>query len=191
MKIIRKFARWVLRRDFEIFDICIKNLRKEIEDKDERLNYLRKKIEHWEYNASINLDSILPVSAVQAILRCLPNPNDLSVKEVKDKRTVFTSLLRGQEIPHEVKLESFEERNGETLAKISIKDLNNTTIIFPLRKHSMYYSVMGTIGQVETYYWDFNFSNIKIISNDNFNFISEFLLAQRNVVQELKDDNLL
>lgn len=43
----------------------------------------------------------------------------------------------------------------------------------------------GVNSEIETYYWDFNFSNIKIISDDVFDMISEFIIAQRNVLTEL------
>lgn len=45
--------------------------------------------------------------------------------------------------------------------------------------------MLGVNSEIETYYWDFNFSNIKIISDDVFDLISEFIVAQRNVLTEL------
>lgn len=190
MKIIRKFARWVLRRDFEIFDICIKNLRKEIEDKDGRIEMLRKRIEYWEYNSTINPVSILPVSAVKAILDCLPNPNYFSVQTIKNKHSTFSHNLRGKKIEHLVRLDMLDERKGEMVAGIRIDDLK-TTIIFPLRKQSVNYSICGVGSQVETWYWDFNFSNIKVIPDEIFDMIAEFSFSQKNVIQEFKKDGLL
>ena len=45
--------------------------------------------------------------------------------------------------------------------------------------------MLGVNTEVETYYCDFNFSNVKIISDDVFDMISEFIVAQRNVLTEL------
>lgn len=54
-----------------------------------------------------------------------------------------------------------------------------------LRKEKIVYNMLGVNTEVETYYWDFNFSNVKIISDDVFDLISEFIIAQRNVLTEL------
>ncbi len=66
------------------------------------------------------------------------------------------------------------------------KDVDlNINIILPLRKEKIVYNMLGVNTEVETYYWDFNFSNVKIISDDVFDMISEFIIAQRNVLTEL------
>lgn len=61
----------------------------------------------------------------------------------------------------------------------------NINILLPLRKEKIVYNMLGVNTEVETYYWDFNFSNVKIISDDVFDLISEFIIAQRNVLTEL------
>jgi len=85
---------------------------------------------------------------------------------------------------HLVRIEAFYELNKVIHAKVKIYDLN-INISLPLRKEKIVYNMLGVNTEVETYYWDFNFSNINIISDDVFDMISEFIVAQRNVLTEL------
>lgn len=191
MNVIKRFAHWVLREDLRMLDVRIQTLQSGLKDRDKKLEYAQSKLNEWIWKASINPDSILPQSAVKAIIECLPNPNEVAVgRVVKGKPSSFSHFVRGSKIEHIVKLEKFSRVNDVIHAHINIRDLN-INIILPLRRHKMNYNMLGVDSEVETYYWDFNFSNIKIISDDAFDLISEFIIAQRNVIKELKQEDLL
>lgn len=190
MNVIKRFARWVLREDLRMLDIRIQTLQSGLKDRDKKLEYVQSKLDEWICKASVNHDSILPQSAVKAIVECLPNPNSFAAGSVKAKSLSFSHFVRGNKIEHIVRLEKFCRINDVVHAQVSIPDLN-ITITLPLRKHKMNYNMFGVISEVETYYWDFNFSNIKIISDDVFDLLSEFIIAQENVTKELKQEGLL
>ena len=187
MNIIKRFAYWVLREDLRMLDVRIQTLQSGLKDRDKKLEYTQSKLNEWIWKASVNHDSILPQSAVKSIIDCLPNPNDAAAGSYtlkKGKSVYFSHYVRGQKMNHLVRIEAFYELNKVIHAKVKIYDLN-INISLPLRKEKIVYNMLGVNTEVETYYWDFNFSNIKIISDDVFDMISEFIVAQRNVLTEL------
>ena len=190
MNIIKRFAHWVLREDLRMLDVRIQTLQSGLKDRDKKLEYTQSKLNEWIWKASVNHDSILPQSAVKAIIECLPNPNEVTAGRVNGKSSSFSHFVRGSKIEHVVRLEKFCKVNDVTHAQVTIQDLN-INITLPLRRHKMNYNMLGVDSEVETYYWDFNFSNIKIISDDVFDLISEFIIAQENVTKELKQEGLL
>ena len=190
MNIIKRFAHWVLREDLRMLDVRIQILQSGLKDRDKKLEYTQSKLNEWIWKASVNHDSILPQSAVKAIIECLPNPNSFAAGSVKAKPSSFSHFVRGSKMEHVVRLEKFCNVNDVVHAQVSIPDLN-INITLPLRRHKMNYNMLGVDSEVETYYWDFNFSNIKIISDDVFDLISEFIIAQENVTKELKQEGLL
>ena len=96
MNIIKKFALWVLREDWEIASARIRTLQNDLRERNEKIDDLKHQLNDWTIKTHLNESSILPQSAVKS--------------------------------------------------------------------------------EIETYYWDFNFSNIKIISDDVFDLISQSLL---------------
>lgn len=177
MSIIKRFARWVLREDLLNLDISLK-------EKSEELNDVQSKLNDWILRSKVNKSSILSQSAVKSIIDCLPNPNEAALGNYKGKSVHFSHYVGGQKMNHLVRIEAFCELNKVIHAKVKIYDLN-INIILPLRKEKIVYNMLGVNTEVETYYWDFNFSNVKIISDDVFDMISEFIVAQRNVLTEL------
>lgn len=190
MNVIKRFAHWVLREDLRMLDVRIQTLQSGLKDRDKKLEYAQSKLNEWIWKASVNHDSILPQSAVKAIVECLPNPNSFAAGSVKAKSSSFSHFVRGIKMEHVVRLEKFFSINDVVHAQVTIPDLN-ITITLPLRRHKINYNMLEVFSEVETYYWDFNFSNIKIISDDAFDLISEFIIAQRNVIKELKQEDLL
>lgn len=63
-------------------------------------------------------------------------------------------------------------------------DVRIQNLQYGLKDRDKNYNTLGVFSEVETYYWDFNFSTIKIISEDAFDLISEFIIAQRNVLTD-------
>lgn len=186
MNIIKRFARWVLREDLRMSNICIQTLQKALKDRDKKLEFAQSKLNEWTWKASVNESSILPQSVVKGILDCLPNPNEAAAGRFinKGKSIYFSHQIRGQKVSHRIMIEKFCEVNKVIYVIVKIEDFN-ININLPLRKEKISYNMMGVNSEVETYYWDFNFSNIKIISDDVFDLISEFIVAQRNVLTEL------
>lgn len=190
MNVIKRFAHWVLREDLRMLDVRIQNLQNGLKDRDKKLEYAQSKLNEWIWKASVNHDSILSQSAVKAIIECLPNPNEVALGVVKPKSSSFSHIVGGEKMEHIVKLEKFCKVNGVTHVMVEIPDLH-INITLPFRRHKMNYNMLGVNSEVETYYWDFNFLNIKIISDDAFDFLSEFIIAQGNVTKELKTKGLL
>lgn len=187
MNIIKRFARWVLREDWEIASARIRTLQNDLRERNEKIDNVQSKLNDWILRSTLNESSILPQSAVKSIIDCLPNPNDAAAGSYtlkKGKSVYFSHYVRGQKMNHLVRIEAFCELNKVIHAKVKIYDLN-INILLPLRKEKIVYNMLGVNTEVETYYWDFNFSNVKIISDDVFDMISEFIVAQRNVLTEL------
>lgn len=190
MNIIKRFAHWVLREDLRMLDVRIQNLQSGLKSRDKRLEEVQSKLNEWIQKANINNQTILSQSAVKAIIDCLPNPNNVALGVVKPKSSSFSHIVGGKKMEHLVKLEKFCKINSVTHVTVEIPDLH-INITLPLRRHKMNYNMLVVNSEVETYYWDFNFSNIKIISDDAFDLISEFIIAQGNVIKELKQEGLL
>lgn len=184
MNIIKRFARWVLREDLLNLDISIRSAERSLKEKNKELDDVQSKLNDWELRSTVNESSILSQSAVKSIIDCLPNPNEAAWGNYKGKSVYFSHYVRGQKMNHLVRIEAFCELNKVIHAKVKIYDLN-INILLPLRKEKIVYNMLGVNTEVETYYWDFNFSNVKIISDDVFDIISEFIVAQRNVLTEL------
>lgn len=184
MNIIKRFARWVLREDLLNLDISIRSAERSLKEKNKELNDVQSKLNDWILRSKVNESSILPQSAVKSIIDCLPNHNDAAAGSYKRGKPVyFSHYVGGQKMNHLVRIEAFYELNKVIHAKVKIYDLN-INISLPLRKEKIVYNMLGVNTEVETYYWDFNFSNIKIISDDVFDLISEFIIAQRNVLTD-------
>lgn len=184
MNIIKRFARWVLREDLLNLDISIQSAERSLKEKNKELHDVQSKLNDWVLRSTLNESSILSQSAVKSIIDCLPNPNEAALGNYKGKSVYFSHYVRGQKMNHLVRIEAFCELNKVIHAKVKIYDLN-INILLPLRKEKIVYNMLGVNTEVETYYWDFNFSNVKIISDDVFDMISEFIVAQRNVLTEL------
>lgn len=186
MNIIKKIAHWVLREDWEIASARIKTLQKDLYEKNKRIDDLQSKLNDWVIKSHLNESSVLSQSAVKSIIDCLPNPNDAAAGSLRrGKSDVFFSYTAaGKVFKHLVKLERFYSIGNVIHAQVKIQDLN-ISITLPLRKEKIQYNMLGVNTDVETYYWDFNFSNIKIISDDVWNLISEFIIAQNKVLKEL------
>jgi hypothetical protein len=185
MNIIKRFAYWVLREDWEIASARIRTLQNNLRERNEKIDDLHHQLNDWTIKTHLNESSILPQSAVKSIIDCLPNPNDAAAGSYKRGKPVyFSHYVGGKKMNHLVRLEKFCELNKVIHAQVKIYDLN-INITLPLRKEKITYNMLGVNTEVETYYWDFNFSNVKIISDDVFDLISEFIIAQRNVLTEL------
>lgn len=94
MNVIKRFAHWVLREDLRMLDVRIQTLQSGLKDRDRKLEYAQSKLNEWIWKASVNHDSILPQSAVKAIIECLPNPNEVAAGRVKGKSSSFSQTSR-------------------------------------------------------------------------------------------------
>lgn len=186
MNIIKRFARWVLREDWEIASARIRILQNDLRERNEKIDNLQHQLNDWRIKMNLNESSILPQSAVKSVIDCLPNPNDAAIGKLSARKSdiYFSHVVRGRNVKHLVRLEKFYSINDVIHAQVKIHDLN-ISITLSLKRHKLNYTMLGVNSEVETYYWDFNFSNIKIISDDVFDLISEFIIAQRNVLTEL------
>lgn len=81
MNIIKRFARWALREDWEIASARIRTLQNALREKNKELNDVQSKLNDWILRSTLNESSILPQSAVKSIIDCLPNPNDATKGE--------------------------------------------------------------------------------------------------------------
>lgn len=186
MNIIKRFARWVLREDWAIASARIRTLQNDLRERNKKIDDLQHQLNDWMIKTHLNESSILPQSAVKSVIDCLPNPNDAAIGKLSARKSdiYFCHVVRGRNVKHLVRLEKFYSINDVIHAQVKIHDLN-ISITLALKRHKLNYTMLGVNSEIETYYWDFNFSNIKIISDDVFDLISEFIVAQRNVLTEL------
>lgn len=187
MNIIKRFARWVLKADLEVLNVRIRMLHHDFMKRNRENDELKQQLNDWIIKTHLNVNSILPQSAVKSIIDCLPDPNDAAAGRLKIKKpdTYFSHVIRGKTVRHLVKIRKFYSIGDVTYVQVKIDSLN-IAITLPLRKETIVYNMFGVNTEVETYYWDFNFSNIKIISDNSFDMFSEFIIAQRNVLTELQ-----
>lgn len=187
MNIIKKIAKWVLKDDLRIANTRITTLQNDLREKDEKINEIQCQLNNWIFKSKINQNSILPQSAVKSIIDCLPNPNEAAIGKLRSVRkfdTYFSYNVGGKNIKHLVRLEKFCCVNEVIYAQVKIYDLN-ISIKLPLKKEKIQYNAFGVNTEIETYYWGFNFSNIKIVSDDVWKIMTEFITAQKEVLTEL------
>lgn len=187
MKIIKKLARWILREELKSSEDRIKSLLQERRDlliqRNELTLLLHKaedKLDCFYKRLKQNRKIILPQSIMEGVLKVLPNPNEVYSGKLVDCEIEKSVSFNGEEIP--VRLDRFFKNDFDDIVlTVKIKRLD-IDVSFVLRKEKIRYNILGVDTEVETCYWDFNFSNIRLITDDIWKVITKFVEAQRNVL---------
>lgn len=87
MNIIKRFARWVLREDWEIASARIRTLQNGLSERNEKIDNLQHQLNDWRIKMNLNESSILPQSAVKSVIDCLPNPNDAAIGKLSARKS--------------------------------------------------------------------------------------------------------
>lgn len=168
-----KFARWVTREERLNHSITLRGLLKENRE-------LRKLLINQEFH-------VLSPELVTCVVDCLPRPNEIvhgvySVEEITELKQTASG---GIEVYCRQFITGKDNRLRPTIfAEVYITKFNKTVRI-PLSKGKMTYNVFGVNTEIETWYWDLYQSGIRVISNSDFQLITEFYKAQKNVLKEI------
>jgi hypothetical protein len=96
----------------------------------------------------------------------------------------FVDEFRGQKRQHSIQFVKVvgEDENIQGLTiYISDYDLN---IFIPLRKESFNCEVHGVSSVIYTYFWDFYRTDIRMVSDEAWENIIDFIMAQNDIMKE-------
>ena len=195
MKIVKKIAKRILSEELAKIESLWKekndNLRIEIEV----LEKSNQKFKRLAFGVNKYLVSQL---MFECIVKCLPDPNkvgtgNITPSEVSMCNMRFVDKSCGELHDHKCYVKEIKEKSdgsGEKGAVVHITDYN-MNIFIPLRREDINYEIYGVQTNIDTYFWDFYRAGIRMVGEDSWALSKEFILAQRNVLKELRKGNLL
>jgi len=192
MKIVKKIARRILRQELQ-------TKREEIEYqinlRDKNYRELEKK---WIRLYNENKKILISQDMLKAIVEILPDANAIGRNEIYpadfvNKDFAFLEKVNNEYLTHSLKFVRFdpsENRNviGGVTIRISDYDID---VHIPLRRENINYVIFGMNSTIDTFFWDFYKSGIRMISTEAWKVITEFRVAQTNVLNDLKKEGLL
>ena len=187
MNFIKKIARKILSEE-------LNTLQEQYEYKISRLEIKNKGL----------LDSIfgkrkilLSQDMVDGIVKTLPDPNkfgngNINSSELNNQPLCFVDELRGIKCKHIFKIVKVIEGKDKKIQGITINISDyNINVFIPLKREKVEYNVFNVNSEIDTYFWDFYQSGIRMINNEAWLMSIEFITAQNNVINELKEEGLL
>lgn len=183
---LKKFARWILKDEIQKLYRLIREANETIQFHSQEETSLRLQVKHYVDLMSMNESVFLSQSMLKTIIDVLPDPNMAAIDGVISKRplTYLTLKLSSGEIKIPVRILSFTKKDDNVIyAKIKIDKLGYT-IYLPIKYEVAKYNIMGCNSEITTNYWDLNFSNIKVIPDETFIMLCEFVIAQRKVLSD-------
>lgn len=151
---------------------------------------------HSVENKPIINNVILPKHYVLKILELLPNPNSLSIRcrlNGSPKKISFPENIYNQNIQTVInisKVVANEDKNSRqkiVAIEILISTLPNIKITIPIILKQLKYTVLGFNTEITTCAYDFTNSGIKIISEEDWDKITMFSIAQKNALTQLNN----
>ena len=187
MNFIKKIARKILSEE-------LNTLQEQYEYKISRLEIKNKGL----------LDSVfgkrkvlLSQDMVDGIVKTLPDPNkfgngNINSSELNNQPLCFVDELRGVKYKHVFKIVKVIEGKDKKIQGITINISDyNINVFIPLKREKVEYNVFNVNSEIDTYFWDFYQSGIRMINNEAWLMSMEFITAQNNVINELKEEGLL
>lgn len=159
MKIIKKLAKWILR--------------KELSQAQRRILESRKKI-------------LIPQSVLEKAISVLPAPNQAATGILSNHKIEYFDVnlgCRKRKISIQIK-GFFNNDDDGSIGVVVFADGLDLELIFTLKIDNIGYHAYGIDSEVRTYYWEFDSLNISIISDKDFEVMAAFWAAQDSVIDE-------
>lgn len=195
MEIVKKIARYILRKELKLQEVAFETQAGLIHDYSQKFEEFEKRIESLRKIAFGSHKVLLSQIMVQTIVEMLPDPNKagtgrLTSSELSMRSRCFVDRLNGREFQHKIKfVKAIGEENIQGLT-VHISDYN-IMVTIPLRRENVNYGVYGVQTAIDTYFWDFYGAGIRMLSNEAFAISSEFIKVQHNVLSEFREQGLL
>lgn len=147
------------------------------------LNLERERLQRMAYGSN---RYIVPQGVVNEIMRMLPAPNkfirgEVPMSELVNLEGKYEYTLMGEKRSSVIKLVP-DERNEKPEQGLMFQVVDfKLNILIPLAKSDIY--SMGGVS-VESWVWDFYRSGIRIVSDDDFGVILEFVTTINNMNKE-------
>lgn len=200
-EIAKKIAYWVLSE--EIFEEIHQRKIAEEEFQSEIQRLLEDKVtlefENDDLRELLTVKRKVLVS--QPMLRCiikmLPDANAVARGQVTPEdlglRTMnLMETMDGQNFIHKLKFIQSIGNETEGIKGLTIHISNyNMNVFIPLRREKVKYEVYNVKTEIDTYFWDFYMSGIRMLSSEAWDLSTSFIRAQRNVLKEFKESGLL
>lgn len=184
MKIVKKIARWVLKKELE-----------ELEGKNFNLMNDNSRLSKMLYGER---RVILSPLLLTTIIEMLPDPNRvgtgcLTSDDLKLRTMIVKESFDGQEYVHTLKfVQTIGAENGKGIEGLIINISNyNMNIHIPLRRENVSYEVFGVQTSIDTYFWDFYMAGVRMLSKEAWELSASFIRAQKNVMKEFREQGLL
>ena len=155
---------------------------------------LRLDVERFQRLAFGRHPIILSRGIVRAIMELLPNPNEFANGEISTKELVanremkYDYTFRGQKRQASVLIvrddRDEKQKADEQGIMIAVPDFG-IRVFIPLEKAKMNTNVMGVNTEVESFVWDIFRAGIRMVSDKDFMMILEFIVAEKNVLEEI------
>lgn len=190
MEIVKKIARYILRKELKLQETAFETQAGLIHDytqKFEELEEWAKKLRGQVYELKKQRRGpIISPLMLSNIISILPDPNEVATGRISAKdldattsftengKTFFCKIIKV--IPSES-----ESKSSISGLLIHISEYN-TTIEIPLSLQKMDYNVLGVGTEITTYFWDFYKSGIRLLNGKSWTMLTEFIKAQYNVL---------
>ena len=155
---------------------------------------LRFDVERFQRLAFGNHPIILSRGIVRAIMELLPNPNgfvngEISTTElVANREMKYNYTLRGQKRQASILIvrddRDEKQKADEQGIMIAVPDFG-IRVFIPLEKTKIAINIMGVNTEVESFVWDIFRAGIRMVSDEDFMMILEFVVAEKNVLEEI------
>lgn len=127
-------------------------------------------------------------SMLECIVKCLPDPNavgtgGITASEIKKLNMRLSEDIGARTYEHDIFVKEITERNGERGAIVHITNYN-MNIFISLRRENVGYEACGIQTTIDTYFWDFYESGLRMLNAEAWRWIRSFIEAQNNVLSE-------
>lgn len=194
MNWIKKFAQWILFEEFEEERKYYQEINGSLRDYNEELEKSNERLRRLAFG---NRKILISQTMLKCISEMLPDPNKvgtggITASELNFRAMNFVDELRGQKYQHSIRFVKAIEGEDENIQGliIHISDYN-LNVFIPLRRENVSYEFYGVSSSIDTYFWDFYRAGIRMVSDEAWAMSIEFIMAQNNVLKELREEGLL
>lgn len=121
------------------------------------------------------------------IIHMLPDPNKVGtgrISETDFMNMSFSEEINGQKRNTHLRfVKVLKGESDKVINGVVIQVLDyNIKVFIPLVHDKLKYNIMGVDSEVDTYFWDFYKAGIRMLTQEPWNMITTFVIAQNNVL---------
>ena len=196
MKIVKKIARFILRSELAKMRRANASLSFQVEELSTRYDKIicnweemQRQIDELSQRFKMRPKVLINERMLQCLSSILPDPNrvalryqTLTTEQLKrDYSTGYTEYVKGQSYNIQMKIcrlvKNPLDKNEVSGVEVFIS-CYDMKIIIPLRKEKKTYRIFGVETELETYFYDFYESGLRLLTGSSWNFMAEFMRAQ-------------